>query len=235
MAKRYWPGEDAVGREFTRANPDEHLQVVGIVPDGHVTALESEPPLMVYVPYWYNNEGKSVLVMRTRGDAAGAVAAVRAAVHDVDPDVAIASTAPLQRIVDAAVEGRRYQASLFTAFGGVALLIAILGVYATTAYGISRRRREMNIRVALGARVSQVSALVLRQSLAPLAIGLAGGALGALAVGGAIASLLYEIQPRDPIVLMMVIAIVSGTGAAAAAIATRTGLRIEPASALRDE
>ena len=234
-AKTMWPGEDAVGREFTRANPDEHLQVVGIVPDGHVTALESEPPLMVYVPYWYNNEGKSVLVMRTRGDAAGAVAAVRAAVHDVDPDVAIASTAPLQRIVDAAVEGRRYQASLFTAFGGVALLIAILGVYATTAYGISRRRREMNIRVALGARVSQVSALVLRQSLAPLAIGLAGGVLGALAVGGAIASLLYEIQPRDPIVLMMVIAIVSGTGAAAAAIATRTGLRIEPASALRDE
>jgi putative ABC transport system permease protein len=234
-ARTIWPGENPVGREFTRANPDEHLQVVGVVPDGRVTALESEPPLMVYVPYWYNNEGKSVLVLRTHGDVAAVVAAVRRAVHDVDPDIAIASVAPLRHVVDAAVEGRRYQASLFAAFGAVALLIAILGVYATTAYAISRRRREMNIRVALGARVSQVSRLVLRQSLTPVVAGLAGGLIGALAIGGVIASLLYEIRPSDPFVLTLVIAVVAGAGTLAAAVATRAGLRIEPASALRDE
>ena len=177
-ARTMWPGENPVGREFTRANPDEHLQVVGVVPDGRVTAIESEPPLMVYVPYWYNNEGKSVLVLRTRGEPAGVSRrratrrARRGSRHRRR------SMAPLRHIVDAAVEGRRYQASLFTAFGGVALLIAILGVYATTVYGISRRRREMNIRVALGARVSQVSRLVLRQSLSPVVVGLAGGLVG---------------------------------------------------------
>jgi ABC-type antimicrobial peptide transport system permease subunit len=81
---------------------------------------------------------------------------------------------------------------LFTAFGAVALLIAAVGVYATTAYGLSRRRREMNIRVALGARASQVFALVVRQSVASLMVGIGAGAAGALALGSVVASLLFE-------------------------------------------
>ena len=167
-ARTLWPGEDAIGREFTRSDTTQRLQVVGVVADGHATALESESPLMVYVPYWFNNEGKSVLIVRSRGDAVALVAAIRSAVRDVDPDVAIAKVAPLQHVVDSAVESRRYQATLFTAFGASALLIAIVGVYATTVYGVSRRRRELNIRVALGARASQVFSMVLRQSVTPV-------------------------------------------------------------------
>jgi ABC-type antimicrobial peptide transport system permease subunit len=166
---------------------------------------------------------------------AGVLAAARTAIQDVDRDVAIATTAPLRQIVDAAVEGRRYQASLLTAFGGVALLIAILGVYATTAYGISRRRREINIRVALGAQTRQVFGLVLRQSVTPIGLGLAAGVLGALAMGGAVASLLFAVRPRDPLVLAAVVVTVAVTGIVAAAVAARSGLRIEPAAALRAE
>jgi ABC-type antimicrobial peptide transport system permease subunit len=231
-AQTLWPGERAVGRHFTRGDMTEQFEVVGIVPDGRVTALDAASPLMVYLPYWYNNEGKSVLVVRARGDVA---AAARRAVHDVDPDVAVARVAPLQQVVDRAVEGRRYQASLFTAFGAVALVIAILGVYATTAYGISRRRREMNIRVALGARVSQVFGLVLRQSVTPVGIGLAVGLAGALATGGLVASLLYEVTPRDPLVLTLVIAAVAATGTASAIAAAGRELELDPAAALRDE
>jgi predicted permease len=234
-AQTLWPGEDAVGREFTRGDPTHRFRVVGVVADGHVTALESEPPLMVYVPYWFNNEGKSVLVVRSRGDALGLVAEVRSAVRDVDPDVAIAKVALLRHVVDAAVEGRRYQTSLFTAFGASALLIAIVGVYATTAYGVSRRRRELNIRVALGARASQVFSLVLRQSVAPVVVGLAAGLAGALAMGGVVASLLYEVRPRDPLVLGIVLGVVATVGTVSAAAATLSGLQIDPASALRDE
>jgi putative ABC transport system permease protein len=234
-ARTLWPGENAVGRLFTRGDPDVRYEVIGIVPDGHVTALESEPPLMVYVPYWHYTEGKSLLVVRARADMAGVLTAARAAVHDVDPDVAIATVAPLQQVVDTAVEGRRYQAVLLTAFGGVALLIAIVGVYATTAYGISRRRREINIRVALGAQTAHVFALVLRQSAAPIGAGLAAGLLGALAAGGTVASLLFQVRPRDPATLAAVVAIVGLTGLFAAAIAARAGLRLEPAAALRDE
>lgn len=234
-ARSLWPDGSALGREFMRGNPQEHFQVVGIVADGHVTSLEADPPLMVYVPYWYNNEGKSVLVVRARDDASALVPMIRAAVREVDPDVAVAHVAPLSGVVDAAVSGRRYQASLFTAFGLVALLIAVVGVYATTAYGISRRRREMNIRVALGARTSQVFSLVLTQSVTPIAVGLGAGLVGALAIGGIVASLLYDVRARDPLVLTAVVVIVAAVGALSAAGATLGGLDLEPAAALRDE
>ena len=234
-ARTLWPGEEVIGREFTRADPDQRFRIVGIVADGRVTELDSEPPLMVYVPYWFNNEGKSVLVVRVQGDPLAVVPDVRGIVRDVDPDVAIARVAPLHDVVDAAVEGRRYQASFFAAFGASALLIAIVGVYATAAYGVARRRRELNIRVALGARVSQVFSLVLRQTVVPVGVGLAGGLAGALGMGGVIASLLYEVRPRDPLVLGVVVGVVAAVAIVSAAVATIGGLRIEPASALREE
>jgi predicted permease len=234
-ARTIWPGEPAIGREFTRADPSQKFKVVGVVSDGRVTGLEAEPPLMVYVPYWFNNEGKSVLVVRAQGDAMTLVPAIRGVIREVDPDVAVAKVAPLSELIDAAVESRRHQASLFTAFGVAALLIAIVGVYATAAYGVSRRRRELNIRVALGAQASQVFSMVLRQSVAPVAVGLAGGVAGALALGSVVASLLFEVRPRDPLVLVVVLAVVAGVGILSAAAATLTGLRIEPATALRQD
>ena len=117
---------------------------------------------MVYVPYWYNNEGKSILVARTVADASTAMRDLRGAIRAVDPQVAIGDALPLRRLVDDERATQRYQASLFVVFGAAALLIATIGVYATTAYGVTRRRREMNIRVALGAPGHRVFALVLR-------------------------------------------------------------------------
>src|SRR4029450_4222141 len=179
-AQTLWPDENPLGRQFRRGDPRDHFEVVGVVPDGHPTTLEAEPPLMVYVPYWYNNEGKSVLVVRAEGAVSAMAAELRRVVHTVDPEIAIADVSPLGRVVARALESRRYQMGLFTAFGGVALLIATIGVYATTAYSVTRRRREMNIRVALGARGSQVFALVLRQSAAPLSAGIVVGCVAAL-------------------------------------------------------
>ena len=234
-AQSLWPGEDAIGREFSRSDPAIRYRVVGVVADGHVTALDTESPLMVYIPYWAENEGRSVLVVRAQGDAAGVVAAVRRIVREIDPDVAIAAVNALQQVVDTAVAGRRYQASLFTAFGVAALLIAILGVYATTAYGVARRKREINIRVALGARAAQVFALVMGQSVAAIGAGLVLGVIGALATSRLIASLLFEVRPRDAAVLSTVVTLVAVTGALAALAAARANLRVDPAAALRDE
>jgi ABC-type antimicrobial peptide transport system permease subunit len=220
---------------FTRGNRSDRFEVVGVVVDGHPTSLETESPLMVYVPYWYNNEGKSVLVVRTASDAAAIAPDVRRVVRAVDPEIAIADISPLDRLVDGAVANRRYQMRLFAAFGAVALLIATVGVYATTAYGVSRRRREMNIRVALGARPSQVFALVLRQAATPLAAGMALGAAGALALGTLAASVLFKVRASDPIVMTSVVALVGAVGAVASVTAARQGLRINPAAALRDD
>jgi predicted permease len=234
-AATLWPGRDAIGRRFSPGDPGRQFLVVGIVADGHATQIDAPSPLMVYLPYWYENEGKSVLVVHTNGDAAAVIAELRQAIRAVDPEIAIAEASPMQRLIDTSLAGRRYQMWLFVAFGAIALLIATIGVYATTAYGVSRRRREMNIRVALGARVSQVAAMVLRQSLAPVALGLAAGLAGAVLIGSVVASLLYAVRPRDPLVLAGVLAVVAASGFIAAAAAARSGLRIEPAAALRNE
>jgi len=234
-AQTLWPGEDPIGRQFARGNPNEHFEVVGVVVDGHPTALETESPLMVYVPYWFNNEGRSLLLVRTSGDATAIGAELARVVHAVDPEIAIASVKPLRSVVDRSVASRRYQMWLFTAFGGVALLIAIVGVYATTAYGVARRRREMNIRVALGARVSQVYAMTLKQSAAPLVIGIGAGCLGAIAIGTVVAGLLFNVRAPDPVVIAGVVTVVAIAGGSASALAARQGLRIDPAAALRDD
>ena len=234
-AETLWPGRDPVGHQFSRGNPDEHFLVVGVVADGHATRIDAVSPLMVYVPYWYDNEGKSVLVAYASGDATALVAELRQAIRSVDPEIAIAEATPLRQVVDKSLEGRRYQMWLFVAFGVIALLIATVGVYATTAYGVSRRRREMNIRLALGARVSQVFGLVLRQSATPVIAGLGAGCAGAVAGATAIGSLLYQMRQSDPLVIAAVVVVVGAVGLVAAATAARQGLRIDPAAALRDE
>src|SRR6185436_10136230 len=116
------------------------------------------------------------------------------------------------QLVDAAFAGRRYQTTLFVAFGVSALLIAVVGVYAVTAYGVSRRRREMNIRVALGARASQVVGLVLRQTGVPLITGAIAGGAAAVAIGGVVASQLFEVRARDPFVIAATVALVTSIG-----------------------
>ena len=236
-ATTVWPAQDAIGRTFLRADPNQakRFEVVGIVADGRATALDRQSPLMVYVPYWFNNEGKSVLVLHVAGDAAAAIGEVRRAIKEVDPEIAIADAQPLAQVVGSALAGRRYQVWLFVAFGMVALVIATIGVYATTAYAVSRRRREMNIRVALGARASQVLALVVGQSAAALAAGLAAGCVGAVAIGTLVASLVFEGRARDPLVMAAVVAVVGTVGLLACATAAKRGLKINPAAALRDE
>src|SRR5262249_5335064 len=116
-----------------------------------------------------------------------------------------------------------------------ALLIAVIGVYAVTAYGVSRRRREMNIRAALGAQRSQILGMVVRQGSVPILAGIAAGGLGALAIGRIVSTLLFGVTPRDPVVIGAVIALVSAVGLLACALAARQGLSLNPAAALRDE
>jgi putative ABC transport system permease protein len=234
-AQTLWPGEDPVGKVFSRGNRTDRFEIVGIVVDGHPTSLETESPFMVYVPYWYNNEGKSVLIAQTTAETPTIIRELRAVVRAVDPEVAIGETAPLRSLVDKAVEGRRYQMSLFVAFGVVALVIAAIGVYATTSYGVSRRRREMNIRVALGAPTARVFALILQQTAVPLLAGIAVGSAGAFATGTIVASLLFQVRPTDPVVVASAVVMVGLVGMAAAATAARNGLRINPVDALRED
>jgi predicted permease len=236
LAARLWPGEDALGREFSRGIEGEAgFEVIGIADDARTTTLERKPPLMVYVPYWWRPRTSMSLLIRTAGDPVSLASSVRRAIERIDPEIAVGQAAPLQQAVEAATAGRRYQARLFALFGVISLLIATVGVYAVTAYSLSKRRREMNIRVALGANVSDVIRLVMRQAAAAIVPGVAVGVAGALAIGGMIASLLYEVRPRDPVVLAVVAATVGVVGLLASLLAAKNGLTIDPAAALREE
>jgi putative ABC transport system permease protein len=235
-ARRLWPGADPIGKRFSRGLAGEAgFEVVGVVADAKVTALDQTPPLMVYLPYWWRSRPSLALLIRTAAEPEGLMPAVRRTVQSLDADIAIGDAEPLERIATASVAGRRYQMRLFLAFGALALFIATLGVYAVTSYGVSRRRREMNIRVALGARRAQVLGMVLGQGIVPIMVGLAVGSVGALAIGSVVASLLFGVRPHDPAVIGAVIAIVASSSVAACLVAALRGLQLDPASALREE
>jgi putative ABC transport system permease protein len=233
---RMWPDEDPIGKRFSRGIANEQgFEVVGLVSDARMTSLDEPPPLMVYVPYWWRSRPALAMLIKTEAEPTSVLAGVRRAVREVDPDIAVGDARPLEQIVDASTASRRYQTRLFVAFGLAALFIAAVGVYSVTSHGVSRRRREMNIRVALGAQTSQVVHLILRQTTMPVLVGLGAGVAGALSVGGVITSLLFEVRARDPFILMAVVGVVGCIGLATCAFAARQGLAIDPARALREE
>jgi predicted permease len=236
LAARLWPGQDALGKVFSRGIEGEPgFEVVGVAADARTTSLERTPPLMVYVPYWWRTRTSLSLLVKTSVEPLTLAPAIRRVAEQIDPEIAVGQARLLQEAVNAATAARRYQSRLFVVFGVVALLITTLGVYAVTAYSLSKRRREMNIRVALGAHTTDVVRLLMRQTSAAVLPGVAAGVGGALALGGAIASLLYEVRPRDPLVLGVVAGGVAVVAVVASLLATRNGLSIDPAAALREE
>jgi putative ABC transport system permease protein len=235
-AARMWPGEDPIGKRFSRRIPNEQgFEVVGLAREARMTALDETPPLMVYIPYWWRSRPTFAMLIKTAVEPASLIASVRRVVRDVDPEIAVGDARPLEQIVDASTASRRYQTRLFVAFGLAALFIAAVGVYSVTSHGISRRRREMNIRAALGAQTSHVVHLILRQATTPVIGGLVAGIAGAFSVGGVVTSLLFEVRARDPFIVMAVVAVVGGIGFATCVFAARQGLAIDPARALRED
>jgi predicted permease len=235
-AARLWPDHDPIGKRFSRGIEQEQgFEVVGVVADARLTSLERMPPYMVYVPYWWRSYPTASLLIKTSAEPLSIVPAIRTAIRQIDAEIAVGEGRSLERPVADSLSGRQYQMRLFLAFGAVGLLIATTGVFAVTAYGVSRRRREMNIRAALGARPGQLLGMIVRQTGQPIAFGLAGGIFGALAMGGLVARLLFGISARDPVVLIGISLLVGMTGLGAAVAAAHRSLTLEPAVALRDE
>lgn len=236
LAQRLWPSQDPLGKVFSRGIDGEGgFEVVGIAADARTTSPERTPPPMVYVPYWWQARATFSLLINTGVDAAAIGPTVRRAIERIDPEIAVGQIRPLEQTIAAATAGRRYQTRLFVLFGAASLLIATLGVYAVTAYSVAKRRREMNIRVALGASRGKVVALLLRQTVIAVVPGVAVGLAGAAALGGVIANQLFEVQPQDPVLLSAAAITVAGAAMSASLLATRRGLALEPAAALREE
>jgi ABC-type antimicrobial peptide transport system permease subunit len=172
-------------------------------------------------------------LVRTNGDPASLTGSVRAALRQVGPSVPISHVRTIDQVISTVVAQRRFELVLISLFAITALLTASIGIYGIISHSLSRRNNEIGIRIALGARPANVHALILREVLAPVAVGLVVGVLASRAVGALIAGLLFEVRPTDGVTFASVGVVLAVVATVACWIPTRRATRIDPVDALR--
>lgn len=236
LAAKLWPGRSPIGWRIKNSGSGvQNAEIVGVVGDVHTTRLDRDPTPMIYVPYWQNPFQVTEIVVRTSADARVLMPALRSAIRQVDPTAPIRAMRTMGDIVAETVAQRRFQMRVSAAFGLSALLLAALGIYGVVAYGVTLRRREIGIRLALGARESQVMRQVTSQGMRPVVVGLMLGIAAAVAAGGLIRTVLFGVSPADPFTLAAVAVVLGGIAAMACFAPARSATRLDPARVLREE
>ncbi len=236
FARRFWPDGDAIGRQFRHGGPDAPLvEIVGIVEDGKYAGLNESPQLYFCRPIaqWYS--GMNSLVVRTIGDQATLIAALRDDVRQLDPAMPLATAQPLVRRMAMPLLPARLAASVLGGFGLLALTLAAIGIYGVMSNSVARRTREIGVRLALGAQAADVRRLVVGQGMAMVLVGVVTGLAAALAIMRMTESLLFGVSAADPLTYTAVAALLVGVAALAAYIPARRATRIDPVVALRSE
>jgi putative ABC transport system permease protein len=239
LARLLWPHENAVGRCFmTSTQPDAPCrEVVGVVEDIRYSGVLDEPSLMYYLPLAQAARRGTMrsLLVRFSGDPASGIGAVRTALHALEPGLPYVRATLLRERVAPALMPWRLGAAMFTAFGVLALFLATLGLYGVVAYDVAQRRRELGVRVALGARAATLLRMVLGHAARVVILGLLVGM--AIAGFGArwIQPLLFEVSARDPAVHAAVAALLLVIALCAAALPAWRAARVQPTEALRDD
>jgi predicted permease len=227
-AAALWPGQDPIGRIVrTGGYLGADSEVIGVAADTRAVDLARNDILFTYLPLWLRPSTVETIVVRTNVPPSTLTNAVRRAVLDLEPAAAIPRVQTMDEVVGVAVADRRFELSLMTAFGIAAAILAALGVYGVVSYSVARRGREMGIRIALGATTMDIHRLVFEEGITPVAIGLLGGLAASLALGRAMASLLFDVRPADPLVMTVAaLTIVVATLIACAAPARRASRAI---------
>ncbi len=232
-ARALWPGRSAVGQLMEACG---ERRVAGVIADVRHLALEQTSGLEMYLPMRQCRDFDNLqLVLRTSLPPSLLAAAVRSALHNLNPDVSGKDFVPLQSLVDHSVSPRRFLVILLGGFALFALLLASLGIYAVVSYSVNRRTLEIGIRMALGASASRLQASILGQTLALAAAGLFAGAAASLALARALSSLLYGVSPSAPLTFLAAPALLTLTALAAAYLPARRASQIDPATSLRTQ
>jgi Acidobacterial duplicated orphan permease len=239
FARRYWPGQSAVGRRiaqdvnFTEENATTIVGVVGTVKQVDLSADHTLGA--IYFPYRNYSSISLFVAVRTPLEPTALAATLRKTVLSIDPGLPIDNIKPLQTLVDDSLVSRRSPAVLAGAFAVVALLLAAVGTYGVLAYAVNQRRREIGVRMALGALPRQILRQFLSLGSRLLLIGLALGVLGAYAAGRAMQSLLVGVESADPLVLAVTAASIGLVVLVATLLPSRQATRVDPMTALRSE
>ncbi len=235
MVRRYWPGQSPIGRLLTIDTP---RRIVGVVRDSRFESLSSSATPHAYAPtlqYPTAALDELTLLARTDADPAVAMGWIRTAIHELDPAVPVTSLQPYGDVIAARLMPQRAGAAILGLFGGLSLLLAAFGIYAVVSYAVAQRTREVGIRIALGARPSEVRAMVVRQSAGPIAVGIAVGIALAAAAARLLGGFLYGVAPNDPVTFGAVTLVLALCGLVAAYIPARRASRIDPMAAIRTE
>jgi predicted permease len=236
MARRYWPGESALGRRVHLRGPDgPAFEIVGIAADHKVSTVSEAPQPYVHFARSQQPAPYGTFVVRTRGDATRLLGQMRQALLSLEPNLVFVDNQTLDDQLSATLLPVRVTAWLVAVVGGIALLLAAIGLYGVIAYSVARRTREIGIRLALGARTPSVLGLVMRQGLVLAGAGAVTGGVLAAVAARALSGLLYDVTPADPLAWGGALAIVLGTAAAANLVPARRAAAVEPSVALRVE
>ena len=236
-AERLWPGENPLGKRFKIGDPDgPFFEVAGVVADVRGVGLDRAPSLTVYVPYWQRRtyNGPS-LAVKTAVDPLSATSAIRNIIRRIDSELPVPRFETMEQVVDESVAQRRFQMNLLLVFALTALLLASLGIYGVVSYSVTLRTNEMGVRMAIGARASDILKMILRQAMTPIAIGACAGLVVALIVGRLFAGLLYGVAPADAVTIGSVLLILGAVGTVASLIPALRASRVNPVTALRYE
>jgi len=253
-ARRFWPDADPVGERISVDPPESlvpslfplpdgsmrfpRLTIVGVLDDLRQNGREAEVLPEVFVPFAQSGAQAGFLhflAVRTEGDPLAASRAIEAAVHRVDPDVPLADVRSMTRRLDDSAAGRRVVTQLLAGFAGVALLLAVIGVYSVMAFAVNQRRVEFGVRAALGASAGELVGMVMADGLRMTVAGAAAGGLLAAALSSLVAAQLFAVAPLDPAIFAGATAVLVAVALLACGIPALRAARVDPSQALRGQ
>jgi ABC-type lipoprotein release transport system permease subunit len=236
--REHFPGEEPIGKRIRLGlgngrGKKAGGEVVGVVRDTRHYGLAKNAPAQIYVAYAQYPTQSTTVVLRTDVPPRSLATAAEAAVHELDPQLAVARIATLEEVVARSISQPRFYTLLLGSFAASALFLAALGLFGVMSYAVAQRTRELAVRMALGARQQELRRMVLREAAGLGAIGLALGLGGALLLSRALTTLLYSISPHDPLTLAGVGLLLLATTLVAGYLPARRATRIDPVVALR--
>ncbi len=238
MANRYWPNEDPVGKRLKPGGADSKspwLTVIGVVAHVRYRTLEAPSRTEYYLPHSQRPSRSMTLTILTEGDPSVLAEAARRAVADVDPEQPPYQVRTMNQVVSQSVARREMLTMMLAAFAGCAVLLAAVGLYGVMSYAVSQRTHEIGIRITLGGTVIHILRLVVGQGLALAGIGAALGLAGSVVVSHWLSSLLFEVNPEDPVTLVLAAGTLVAVALAASCIPAGRAVRVDPAVILRSE
>ena len=232
-AKTHWPNADPLGKRFTFGG-DRWMTIVGVVADTRRFGVDLSVRTESYQPYT-QNPGSMTVLLRTAGEPAAIVPALRAVVRELDPEQPLARVAQLDDLIDNQTAARRFNTWLLGAFGAAAITLTAIGLYSLLAYVVALRRHEIAVRLAIGGTPSHVLRLIVRHVSLVVGIGMIVGLAGALTAARSMRTLLFGIEPWDLMSQSVTIAVLAGVAIGAAWIPVRRAMRVDPAGVLRGD